>query len=133
MRRGVSGFAGSAARFLVRRALPLAALFIAWFIAWPSFAAQKPGIASICTQVGGTTSSGERFVSDKLTAAHRTLPFGTMVRVTNVNNGHSVVVRINDRGPFNKGRIIDVSPAAARVLQFSGLASVTLDVVTAQQ
>ena len=129
MRRGVSGFAGFVVGFLGRGVLPVGILFIAW----PTFAAQKPGIASICTQVGGTTSSGERFVSEKLTAAHRTLPFGTMVRVTNVHNGRSVVVRINDRGPFSKGRIIDVSPAAARVLQFSGLASVTLDVVTAQR
>jgi rare lipoprotein A len=133
MRRGVSGFARSLVRFLGGGALPVAILFIAWFMAWPSFAAQKPGIASICTQTGGTTSSGERFVSDKLTAAHRTLPFGTMVRVTNLRNGRTVVVRINDRGPFNKDRVIDVSPAAAKVLQFSGLASVTLDVVTAQQ
>jgi rare lipoprotein A len=133
MRRGVSGFARSFVRFLGGGALPVAILFIAWFMAWPSFAAQKPGIASICTQTGGTTSSGERFVSDKLTAAHRTLPFGTMVRVTNLRNGRTVVVRINDRGPFNKDRVIDVSPAAAKVLQFSGLASVTLEVVTAQQ
>ena len=57
----------------------------------------------------------------------------TMVRVTNLRNGRSVVVRINDRGPFNKDRVIDVSPAAAKVLQFSGLTSVTLDVVTAER
>jgi rare lipoprotein A len=130
------GFAGSFVRFL-GSALPVATFlvtcFVACFVTWPSFAAQKPGIASICTQAGGTTSSGERFVSEKLTAAHRTLPFGTMVRVTNLRNGRSVVVRINDRGPFNKDRIIDVSPAAAKVLQFSGLTSVTLDVVTAER
>jgi rare lipoprotein A len=91
--------------------------------------AGNPLIAAICTQKGGTTTSGEAFSSAKLTAAHRTLPFGTMVRVTNVRNGRSVVVRINDRGPFNKSRIIDLSPAAARQLQFSGLTPVTLDVV----
>jgi rare lipoprotein A len=96
-------------------------------------AAGKPGIAAICTQAGGMTSSGERFYPDKLTAAHRTLPFGTMVRVTNLRNGHAVVVRINDRGPFDKSRIIDVSPAAARLLQFSGLAPVALDVITSKQ
>jgi rare lipoprotein A len=101
--------------------------------ATPVFAAGKPGVAAICTQTGGMTSSGERFYPDKLTAAHRTLPFGTLVRVTNMHNGRSVVVRINDRGPFNKGRIIDVSPAAARLLQFSGLTQVTLDVVTGKQ
>jgi rare lipoprotein A len=57
------------------------------------------------------------------------LPFGTKVRVTNVRNGRSVVVRINDRGPFVRGRIIDVTPAAARVLGFSGLAPVRLQVM----
>ncbi len=64
-----------------------------------------------------------------LTAAHRTLPFGTMVRVTNNHTGRSVVVRINDRGPFVRGRVIDLTPAGARALGFSGLADVTLDVV----
>jgi rare lipoprotein A len=64
-----------------------------------------------------------------MTAAHRTLPFGTMVRVTNQSTGRSVVVRINDRGPFVRGRIIDVMPAAAHALGFSGLTNVTLDVV----
>ncbi|HZC54613.1 MAG TPA: septal ring lytic transglycosylase RlpA family protein [Xanthobacteraceae bacterium] len=99
----------------------------------PAAAAGRPGIAAICTQNGSMTSSGERFSPDKLTAAHRTLPFGTIVRVTNMRNGHTVVVRINDRGPFNKGRLIDVSPAAAKLLQFSGLTPVTLDVVTSKQ
>lgn len=64
-----------------------------------------------------------------MTAAHRTLPIGTFVRVTNRRSGRSVVVRINDRGPFVRGRIIDVTPAAAHVLGFSGLAPVTLDVI----
>ena len=64
-----------------------------------------------------------------MNAAHRTLPFGTMVRVTNDRNGRSVVVRINDRGPFVRGRVIDLTPAAAQALGFSGLAQVTLDVV----
>jgi rare lipoprotein A len=86
-------------------------------------------IAAICTQKGGMTASGERFSPEKLTAAHRTLPFGTMVRVTNLRNGRTVVVRINDRGPFDKGRVIDVTPAAAKELHFSGLAPVTLGVV----
>lgn len=115
------------------RAVPCLALTLAVLpVAWPAIAAQRPGLASICTQVGGMTSSGERFAAEKLTAAHRTLPFGTLVRVTNMRNGHTVVVRINDRGPFSKNRIIDVSPAAAKRLQFSGLTLVTLDVVTAQ-
>jgi rare lipoprotein A len=64
-----------------------------------------------------------------LIAAHRSLPFGTRVRVTNRRNSRSVVVRIVDRGPFIRGRVIDLSPAAARVLGFSGLAPVTLAVV----
>lgn len=69
--------------------------------------------------------------SSALTAAHRTLPFGTEVRVTNTKNGKSCVVRINDRGPFIKGRIIDVSYAAARALGMvgSGLAPVRLTIV----
>jgi rare lipoprotein A len=64
---------------------------------------------------------------EALTAAHRTLPLGTKVKVTNKSNGQSVVVTINDRGPFVRGRIIDVSPAAARVLGFSGLTHVTVN------
>ena len=63
---------------------------------------------------GNRTASGERFDPGQLTAAHRTLPFGSMVRVTNMATGDSVVVRINDRGPFAHGRVIDVSHAAAR-------------------
>lgn len=62
---------------------------------------------------GRPTASGERFDPAQLTAAHRTLPFGSMVRVTNPGNGRSVVVRINDRGPFHGGRVIDLSRAAA--------------------
>ena len=62
------------------------------------------------------TASGERFDQRKMTAAHRTLPFGTKVRVTNPANGRSVVVRVNDRGPFVKGRVIDLSRAAAERL-----------------
>jgi rare lipoprotein A (peptidoglycan hydrolase) len=77
------------------------------------------------------TASGERFDPKGLTAAHRTLPFGTRVRVTNLENGRRVVVRINDRGPFRKGRVLDLSPAAARRLGFTaqGIARVRLDVL----
>src|SRR5262245_10993104 len=82
----------------------------------------QSGIASIYS--GGRTANGERAHAHGLTAAHRTLPFGTKVRVTNKRNGKTVIVRINDRGPFIRGRIIDVTPAAARVLGFSGLAPV---------
>ena len=77
---------------------------------------------------GNRTASGERFNPSHLTAAHRTLPFGSMVRVTNVANGDSVIVRINDRGPFSHGRVIDVSHAAAREIGMhrSGTARVKL-------
>jgi rare lipoprotein A len=61
-----------------------------------------------------------------MTAAHKSLPFGSRVRVTNKKNGRSVTVRINDRGPFVRGRVIDLSPAAARALGFAGLAPVSL-------
>lgn len=67
--------------------------------------------------------------SGTMTAAHKTLPFGTRVRVTNKRNGRSVVVRINDRGPFVRGRIIDMSPAGARAIGFSGITQVSLAVV----
>ncbi|MHB2209783.1 septal ring lytic transglycosylase RlpA family protein [Methylobacterium sp. CM6257] len=75
---------------------------------------------------GRTTANGERFNTHALTAAHRTLPFGTKVRVTNKSNGRSVVVRINDRGPYVGGRVIDLSNASARALGMSGLAKVSL-------
>lgn len=78
------------------------------------------------------TASGERFDKNALTAAHRTLPLGTRVRVTNKRNGRSVVVRINDRGPFGgRGRIIDVSEAAARRLGMidDGVVPVGLEVL----
>jgi len=65
---------------------------------------------------GRRTASGEIFHMDEMTAAHRSLPFGTRVRVTNLANGRQAVVRINDRGPFRRGRIIDLSYAAARKL-----------------
>ena len=100
-------------------------------LAVPAVAGDKPQFAAICTQAG-KTANGEMFVPSKLTAAHRTLPFGTMVRVTNLRNGRTVIVRINDRGPFTKGRIIDVTPAAAAELKFSDLTPVTLEVVKPQ-
>jgi len=64
-----------------------------------------------------------------LTAAHKTLPFNTLVEVTNQNNGRSIVVRINDRGPFVAGRVIDLTPAGARALKFDGVTKVSLRVL----
>jgi rare lipoprotein A len=86
------------------------------------------GIASVYS--GGRTANGEVAAAGGLTAAHRSLPFGTMVKVTNRGTGRSVVVRINDRGPFVRGRVIDLTPAAARAIGFNGLAPVTLSVVS---
>jgi rare lipoprotein A len=93
------------------------------------YAADRSGVASVySTDSGSGTASGQKLNPNALTAAHRTLPFGTKVRVTNKSNGRSVIVTINDRGPFTRGRIIDVTPAAARALGFSGLAKVSLNV-----
>lgn len=99
---------------------------------WMMFACALPaqaqsGIASIYGYESGKTASGEPAAPGGLTAAHRTLPLGSHVRVTNTRNGRSVVVRINDRGPYVAGRIIDLTPAAARALGFSGLAPVTVE------
>ncbi len=89
-----------------------------------SLATEGSGIASVYS--GGRTANGERMNPGAMTAAHRTLPFGTAVTVVNRRNGRSAVVRINDRGPFVRGRVIDLSPAAARVLGIDGLAPVSL-------
>ena len=80
---------------------------------------------------GRKSASGESFNQNALTAAHRSLPFGTNVLVTNLNNGRSVIVRINDRGPFIRGRVIDLSAAAARVIGMldSGVAPVNIQVL----
>ncbi|WP_250152198.1 septal ring lytic transglycosylase RlpA family protein [Ancylobacter radicis] len=91
---------------------------------------QTTGMASYYGY-GGRTANGERHNAAAMTAAHRTLPFGTKVRVTNTANGRTVVLRINDRGPFIRGRIIDVSTAAADDLGFRkrGVAKVQIAVV----
>ncbi|MCQ0989369.1 septal ring lytic transglycosylase RlpA family protein [Jiella marina] len=80
---------------------------------------------------GRTTANGERFNMNAMTAAHKTLPFGTKVRVTNSRNGKSVVVRINDRGPYHGGRVIDLSRAAASRIGMihSGTAPVKIDIL----
>jgi rare lipoprotein A (peptidoglycan hydrolase) len=92
----------------------------------------QSGMASYYgTESGSQTSSGEHFNPSAMTAAHRSLPFGTRVLVTNKRNGRSVIVRINDRGPFVYGRIIDLSTAAADVIGMrgAGVASVTVEVL----
>ena len=82
---------------------------------------QFSGVAAFySTDYRGPTASGERYDPNKLTCAHRTLPFGTRVRVTDPKSRRSVVVTVNDRGPFTKGRMIDLSLAAAKALRMTG-------------
>jgi rare lipoprotein A len=88
------------------------------------------GLASVYSTVSEETASGEDTRAGDRTAAHRSLSFGTVVRVDNQDNGNSAVVRITDRGPFVSGRIIDVSQIAARELGFLGLADVCLDILS---
>jgi rare lipoprotein A len=80
---------------------------------------------------GNRTASGERFDANALTAAHRSLPFGSRVAVTNLANGQEVIVRVNDRGPWSKSRIVDISYAAARQIGMdrSGTAKVRLELL----
>lgn len=91
---------------------------------------KSQGIASFYSQ-GTRTASGEKFDPNELTAAHPTLPFGTRLRVTNQHTGRSVTVRVNDRGPYVPGRVVDVSYSAAQELGMvgRGVAPVKLDVV----
>jgi rare lipoprotein A len=110
----------------------------------PEFAPTAPPAAGAFTEVGMAsfygprwagrrTASGNRYRPGEMTAAHRTLPFGSMVRVTNLANGYTVIVTINDRGPRDRSRIIDVSRAAADVLDFvsAGVTRVKIEQVTA--
>jgi rare lipoprotein A len=85
---------------------------------------ENSGVASVYS--GQHTASGETMKTGEMTAAHRTLPFGTKVTVVNRGNGRSAVVRINDRGPFIRGRVIDLSPAAGLALGIDGLTTVSL-------
>src|ERR1700761_9220058 len=93
----------------------------------PVIASAQDGVASVYS--GERTANGEYASAGGLTAAHKSLPFGTRVRVTNHQTGRSVIVRINDRGPFVPGRIIDLTPAGARALGMDGLAHVSVEVV----
>ena len=94
---------------------------------WATANAQN-GVASHYSDLS-VTASGRAYSSGAMVAAHRTLPFGTKVRVRNPRNGRSIVVTIVDRGPFGKGRIIDLSTGAAKALGFSGLQQVSVAVV----
>jgi len=94
----------------------------------------QEGVASFYGEAhsGRPTASGALFDPSRFTAAHRTLPFGTRVRVINLDNGRRTVVTVNDRGPFRKGRVIDVSTRAARALGFvkAGTARVRIEVIS---
>src|SRR6478752_8317145 len=94
----------------------------------PLIASSETGIASVYSEE--KTANGEYAHASALTAAHKTLPFGTWVRVTNLQNGLSVIVRINDRGPYIRGRIIDLTPAGAQAIGSAGLARVQLTVLS---
>ena len=114
---------------MLKMCLSVAALGVAWWFGGGNAFAVEHGIASVYSYRGGKTASGEISRPGRLTAAHRRLPIGTKVRVKNQRNGRSVVVRINDRGPYTHGRIIDLTPAGARQLGFNGLALVSLEPV----
>ncbi len=110
-----------------RRILFLAGTLVA-MAALVQPAAAQSGAASWYGS-GSRTANGERFNPNGMTAAHRSLPFGTRVLVKNIRNGRSVVVRINDRGPFVRGRIIDLARGSARALGIGGVSHVALAVV----
>ncbi len=111
-------------------------LFVFLLLASSVIATAEPDMEGLASWYGGKfhgrlTSSGEIFDTNTMTAAHKTLPFGTMVKVTNLENGRSAVVKINDRGPFVEGRIIDLSRAAAEEIGMvgEGVARVSLTIV----
>jgi peptidoglycan lytic transglycosylase len=110
----------------------LMALLLQGFLLISASAAEKTpdecGLASVYSSVSEATASGEDTLAEDFTAAHRTLPFGTLVHVDSQENRRWAVVRITDRGPFVSGRIIDVSQAAARELGISGLTQVCLNI-----
>jgi rare lipoprotein A len=116
---------------------PVKRLFVCLFLFSATLAAADPQLEGLASWYGGKfhgrlTSSGEVFDTNEMTAAHKSLPFGTMVKVTNLDNGKTATVKINDRGPFVEGRIIDLSRAAADELNMvgQGVARVTLEIVS---
>lgn len=102
----------------VRYRIMIAVFYLAMSWAVPAHAFNAQCGKASWYAMTSMTASGERASPNTMTAAHRTLPFGTLVRVTNLRNGKSVVLRINDRGPFIKGRVVDVTKRAARKLGF---------------
>ena len=117
---------------IIRSLIAIAMLSLSFLAVVSGLARAETGIASVYTVAGqGTrTASGIPFRDDWLTAAHKTLRFGTRVRVVNLKNGRWVVVTITDRGPFIRGRIVDLSMAGARAIGMGyGLAKVRLEVL----
>ncbi len=122
---GISACTGSSPRFTASRAVRVET--------GGSYSAREEGLASYYADEfhGRKTSNGEIFDMNKLTAAHKSLPFNSVVKVTNLDNGMSVIVRVNDRGPFVEGRIIDLSLAGAKTIGMigTGTARVSLEVI----
>jgi rare lipoprotein A len=120
-----------AKRAMITKSPPLVAVLVLGFLLGPACAAEiksdECGLASVYATATEETASGEDTLPEDFTAAHRTLPFGTLVQVDNQKSGRSTVVRITDRGPFISGRIIDLSQVAARALGISGLTQVCLN------
>jgi len=117
---------------IVKLALLAGVLLQAAFLGLACAADRKPdecGLASLYSNVSNETASGEDTLAEDYTAAHRTLPFATLVHVEKQKNGRWTVVRITDRGPTIDGRIIDLSQIAARALDISGLAQVCLSII----
>ena len=115
--------------FALRSAAVIIAVYLGSLSHAQSSSLVHTGVASVySTASGPRTASGARTNPGALTAAHRTLPFGTKVRITNAANGKSVVVTINDRGPFVRGRIVDLTPAGAHAIGFKNIARVNLEI-----
>jgi peptidoglycan lytic transglycosylase len=117
---------------MITKSPPLLAMPVLGFLLGSVCAAEiksdECGLASVYATVTEETASGEDTLPEDFTAAHRTLPFGTLVQVDNQKSGRSTVVRITDRGPFISGRIIDLSQVAARALGISGLTEVCINI-----
>jgi rare lipoprotein A len=111
--------------------MKLVVFFIFLFSLDLAYGQIQTGIASFYAKraTGSRTANGERLHHDSMTCAHRTLPFGSLLKVTNLSNGRSVIVRVNDRGPYVRGRIIDLSWSAAHELRMigSGITKVTVE------
>jgi rare lipoprotein A len=130
--RAIQGLAATGNQLMIPKSSLLVTAFLQVTLLGPTSAADSKshdcGLASVYSTDSEDTASGIDTQRKDFTAAHRSLPFGTLVYVNNQENGRSAVVRITDRGPFIGGRIIDLSKAAARELRISGLTQVCLNI-----